>query len=406
MLNIVRVISIGFALTVLMGAAQFSGPKIGSNGAASTINPQVPKPLNVADTEKVVEAISTSEWLGPLAPIALSPFFGITCLSGMSIFGEGTFLAENRFVASNPVLQNQTVFWSFLVLTLLTSLPRLTKVSKPLAQVLDQVETYAGLITLVVIRIAATGWIGETPAPEFTSDGTPIVQMGFFSFSVDVLLMAAAALNVFVINMVKFFFEALVWLTPFPFVDAIFEGCNKLLCVSLMAIYAWSPLVATIINLTLFIACAIVFRFVYRRVVYMRTLLTDPVWKMINKRYGEFGSKSQLIVFPQNEIGPFPAKARLVLSAEEGGWTMTHRSLPFLPERSQFLTRESTKIELRPGLLLNKLVLSGEFEGQLIFSRRYSGDWERVIEKMGLQFKQTTNSNSVDGKNQLGPEWA
>ncbi|MCA9201028.1 MAG: hypothetical protein KDA87_25990, partial [Planctomycetales bacterium] len=96
---------------------------------------------------RLSEHVSTSEWLGPLAPVALSPFFGITCLSGMAIFGEGWLPADHFLTRASTPLKNPVVFYSFLTLTVLTSVPRLSKVSKPFAQAVDQLEAYAGIIT-------------------------------------------------------------------------------------------------------------------------------------------------------------------------------------------------------------------------------------------------------------------
>ena len=47
--------------------------------------------------DNITQKVSTTEWLGPLAPVAISPFFGITCLAGMSQFGKGTILEQNNF---------------------------------------------------------------------------------------------------------------------------------------------------------------------------------------------------------------------------------------------------------------------------------------------------------------------
>ena len=340
-------------------------------------------PLTTSDelkAQQLTGTISNAEWLGPMAPIALSPFFGITCLSGMSVFGEGTFLADNQFVSSNPVLKNQAVFWTFLILTVLTSLPRLTKVSKPVAQILDQVETYAGIITIIVIRLVASS-NGES----IVAADANVIQMGFVSIAGDLLLVVAAAINIFVINLVKFFFEALIWLTPIPAIDAIFEACNKTLCLALMAIYAWSPLVATVLNLILFTICALMFRRIYREVTYMRTMLTDPVWKLVNKAYGDFGEKEQLVVFPKNSFGPFPAKARLVVTRTKSGWRFVRKSFPLFPSKVLELAESDTEISVDGGFLLNKLVVSGETEGQLIFSRRFSGQLDTVAKQMGFQ---------------------
>lgn len=361
--------------------------------AAST--PQIPieSAAPVSDLEKmdkVADQISTAEWLGPMAPIALSPFFGITCLSAMSVFGQDTFIANNQFISSNPVLNNQAVFWTFLILTLVTSLPRLTKVSKPIAQILDQVETYSGIITIIVIRLLAM------PEVEAVAQVEPqIIQMGFFSFTGDMLLIVAAAINIFVINMVKFFFEALIWITPFPAIDAIFEVCNKAVCLGLMAIYAWSPVVATVLNLILFAICAILFRWVHRGAVYMRAMLTDPIWTMLSKSYGNFGDRNELVVFPQRAFGDFPAKSRLLIHPADEGWVLECRRLPLFPAKVIMLNRSTTNIELQAGFLLNKLVVSGEHEGKLVFSRRYSDQLPVVADKMGFELSVPASETST-----------
>ena len=47
-------------------------------------------PLTSSDAAKIdniTSSLNWAEWLGPLAPIAISPFFGITILAGISQFG-------------------------------------------------------------------------------------------------------------------------------------------------------------------------------------------------------------------------------------------------------------------------------------------------------------------------------
>ena len=73
---------------------------------------------DVAKAQHLADTVTTYEWLGPLAPIAISPFFGITCLAGMSQLSAGTFLENNQFISSNPVLHNPYVFWIFLPIIL------------------------------------------------------------------------------------------------------------------------------------------------------------------------------------------------------------------------------------------------------------------------------------------------
>ena len=327
-----------------------------------------------AKANRLTETVTTSEWLGPLAPIAISPFFGITCLAGMSQIAEGTFLENNQFISSNPVLQNPYVFWIFLTLTLLTSLPRLTKVSKPIAQALDQVETYAGIITLLIIRIAASS--SHEPSPE-----TAVLAMGLFSLTTETLLCVAAVFNIIVINTIKFFLEILAWLTPVPSVDALLEATNKSVCGCLMAIYAYSPLTATVINLLLFLACLVVFRWIHRRVVYARHVFLDPILALLFPSYG-VPSHSHIQVFNQRDWGPFPAKSKLLFETTDDGWRITQRRF-LLPTKSVLLDR-STRIELVPGLFTSRILLPGVDSGGLVLTRRYIHHLDEITKQMNL----------------------
>ena len=58
-------------------------------------------PLDAMAAERMAEQfsdqISNVEWLAPLAPLALSPFFGITLLSGVACYGP-EWLPNNALV--------------------------------------------------------------------------------------------------------------------------------------------------------------------------------------------------------------------------------------------------------------------------------------------------------------------
>ena len=321
--------------------------------------------------DQITEKISTTEWLGPLAPVAISPFFGITCLAGMSQFGKGTVLAQNNFISNNPVLNNPAVFWTFLVLTLLTSLPRLTKVSKPMAQALDQVETYAGIITLLVMKVLGSGGGGEI-------ETAAVVQLGFMSFSSDILLSIAAVINIIVINTIKFFFEVLILITPIPFLDAIFEAGKQATCAGLLAIYAFSPIVATILNLIIFIACLWAYRWIHRRVLYARNVFFDPLLALWSSSYGR-PTKPELVVFNKSQLGPFAAKSRLMLKKVDDGWSLRELKMFSFGLASQMhLADGANTIEMEKGMFVNHLNVTGDVTSDLLFTRRYSGQLEEL----------------------------
>ncbi len=320
-------------------------------------------------------SVSIAEWLGPLAPIAISPFFGIALLAGISQFGSES-LPFNQFISNNPILSNPATFWIFLVLTILTSLPRFTKVSKPAAQAIDQLETYSAIITIVLLRVLASS--GEGVGAE--EMGPVVMQAGIFAFSADVLMSIAAIINIIVINTIKFFFEVSVWLIPFPMVDAALEVANKSACAALMGVYAYNPTLATILNLLIFVACLIAFNWVKRRTTYLRTLLFDPIWTMISPSYGV--PKGSLTVFPKQEIGPFKPKARLVMQQADEGWTLTQHRW-FRTPRTIELSRDAGPMTITKGLIANR-IQTGD-GGELLFSRRHSSHLPELAEKLNLE---------------------
>jgi hypothetical protein len=323
---------------------------------------------------RITEQVSASEWLGPLAPIALSPYFGITCLAGMAQFGEGTWLEQNNLISQNPILKHPAVFWVFLTLTLATSIPRFSKVSKPIAQLLDRVETYSAIITLIVIRLAVSD---GTAVPD---EGPRIAGIG--ALPVELLMMVAAAANIIVISTVRFVFELIVWLSPFPTVDALFEIANKSVCTALMALYAFSPVLALVLNVCLFAICAALFRPMYRRAIYMRSLIVDPVLATI------FPSMSQLrdgemVVFNRERLFSFSAKSRLFLRRSDSGWILRKPNW-FLGSTEQTLGLDAGPLIVQRGIIVNRIILKNPEPTQLIFSRRYSSTMAMIAKEMRL----------------------
>ncbi len=339
---------------------------------------------DVAAAQQFGQTIGVADWLGPLAPIGLSPFFGISCLAAMANWGEFIGLSpdNNPLLSETSPLRNPAVFWTFFILTLLTSIPRLTKVSKPFAQAIDQVEAWAGIITLVALKIILS-------ASSQDPDGVELVELGFMSVTVDTLLIIAAAVNVFVINAVKFFFEVLIWITPVPAIDAMFEVANKSVCAVLMAIYGFSPTVATVINLLMLAVSLFVFRWVYRREVFFRSLLIDALWGII--RPPNKFDPAELVVFPVSEFGSIAARARCKLTRTDDGWAVTW---PRLLRRDVVvhLADADCSAEVVAGYFANCVKFSGKQSADLSFSRRYSSCLPEIAQVLTVKIAHSADA--------------
>ncbi|MDG1808731.1 MAG: hypothetical protein P8I27_12615 [Pirellulaceae bacterium] len=326
--------------------------------------------------EGITRQISTIEWLAPLAPVALSPFFGITLLSGLACYGPD-WLPDNVLLSSQSPLANPTLFWTFLMLTVLTSVPRFSKVSKPIAQFTDFLETYSAIIVLVGLKLITN------LAPAVETESSVMVNAGLFSMSYDVLIAIAMAVNVIVINAVKFFFELLVWVTPVPALDACFEIANKSICVGLMAIYVFSPLTAMILNIVIFLACLFIFNWVRRRELFFRTVVLDYVLGKINPRRGQ-PIPERLVVFPAFHVGSIKRRSRCHLVKTENGLELTCRRWLRSPLRENL----TGKVVVEKDYWTNSINLpSGE---KLTFSNRYNDSLPQLAEQFGGTFSDLT----------------
>ena len=368
---------------------------VSSAGSAQTKPPSSFAAKDVAASNAFVQTLHIADWLGPLAPIALSPFFGVTVLSGLALFGP-EWATDNALLGASGPLKSQVLFVVFLVLTVLTSLPRLSKVSKPLAQALDQLETYSVIVILLAIKFLAD-----------TSDETTqvaVVQLGVFSITADVLLSIAMIINIIVINSVKFFFEFLVWLTPVPVLDAIFEVCNKGLCAALLAVYAFSPTVATIINLVILLTAAVIFRWANRQVHFYRTMVTDPLLARIWPSYGK-PRKPEMVVFPADSLGPFKAKSRLKFRQTDAGWQLTTTS--WFLRSSTVLIGDDARPTMRRGWVMHSIDLICDGDVQtLVFSRRYDNSLAVLAQQLGLQILKSEPDSETKTHQRAAGEFA
>ena len=338
-----------------------------------------------------------TEWLGPLAPVALSPFFGVMCLSGLSLWGPD-WITDNAVLGSAGPLGNEWLFGAFLLLTLLTSLPRLTKVSKPFAQAVDRLETYAVIVILLTIKfVMSMDQPGETATGQesIAMMQVQVMHFGIISFSLDTLLSIAMVINILVINSVKFFFEFLVWLTPVPFLDAVFEVANKSLCAALMAVYAFNPAIATGINLVLLLVAALMLRWISRRVRFYRTMILDPILAKVWTRWGT-PKRPELIVFPQDDLGPFPAKSRLRLTSSPEGLLLKDANR-WLPKKSLVIPSTATAHLVR-GWVMHTIELDeGNTSSCLRFSRRYDdATLVTLLDQLGVHASATDTADEQD----------
>lgn len=375
---------------LLTGGAGWAEPMIQiSNATNDDSASQLPEQLrpdnfdakDITAANTMVSSLNIADWLGPLAPVALSPFFGLACLSGMAIWGPD-WIANNALLSAAGPLKSELVFGVFLLLTVLTSLPRMSKVSKPFAQAMDQLETYSVIVILLVVKFFA----GMEDSGAETQ--VAVVQLGIFSFTAETLLAIAMVINLFVVNSVKFFFEILIWLTPIPAIDAMFEICNKTVCAGLMALYAFSPTMATIVNLIVLVVALFVFRWAYRRMTFYRGIFVDLVFSRIWKSYGVPGGAS-FIAYPKESWDPLVAKTKCQLIVEDG--VLQVSEIGWIGSKKESIAISGVP-QLKQGWIMHSLDATTADGVTISFhvSRRYDGHLEAWAEQIAVGVLQQT----------------
>ena len=166
-----------------------------------------------------------------------------------------------------------------------------------------------------------------------------------------------------------------------------------------MAIYAFSPTIATIINLAILLVALIIFRWISRRVRFYRTMLLDPVLSQILPSHRRPRS-TELIVFPKNDLGPFQDKSRLRLTRDgDDGWLLQEANW-WLPAK-QFRLDVSSNPVVRCGWVMNSIEAG---DALLIFSRRYDVETLRqLVEGLGMQM---AAAEAVESSESLAQEFA
>lgn len=266
----------------------------------------------------IASSVAATDWLGALSPVAISPFFGMACLSGIAQFGPQWVRDRSTLFEPGSPLANPYLFWIMVVLTIVTSLPRFSKVSKPIALLADRLESYSVIVILVCMRLF--GGLDNVAIPEVE---LPVQAAGITSLPLDIVLAAFAWLNLIVVGTIKLFFEFLIWLTPIPALDAAFEAANKSISVMLTSLYCISPFAAAMLNIVILVLCSSVFFWVSRRIHYYLHVMAIPwLWRLIGSHTDPDVRSERLFLAGPWQSWPLYSKIR-VSGSEDEGWIVT-----------------------------------------------------------------------------------
>jgi hypothetical protein len=283
----------------------------------------------------------------------------------------------------------------------------MTAVSKGFAQAADQIETYAGIISYFGIYYLSG--FGQDEAAKQV-----VYTAGIISFTKGTLLMIAAAINIIVINTVKYFFELLIWISPIPALDAAFETANKVVATALAAVYAFNPYLALMLNLILFLICLVIFNWARRNVTYFKAILVEPIIAKllgrtnfsppayIKSKISAFVEHGEplLKVFPAKKIHKIKKKQMCYLTAAKDGLFLVKLRL-FRQPKIEKIETTNAQIEISTGLISNTIEITSQEMTKpvvLTFSKIYNKQIDSLAAALRPFGRINTKTSSEDVK--------
>lgn len=217
-----------------------------------------------------------------VGPLGINPFLAIAGFGAFATFTDWTP------PAGMEPLAEPWVWVVFLILGAFLQFGRSTKLTKPIAEALGTGESLIAVVaTALVMYPHLTG--GVAAQADLLSGG---------------LMIAVGTTAVMALIIMRTALDIIIWLSPFPFVDAAFQILKAILTVGLVALAVAFPTVAVVINVLLLIATAMLLRWALRTARFGVTIASDLT-------IGRFKAPLPL---PRDEVvktdlGPFTAFA-------------------------------------------------------------------------------------------------
>jgi len=258
----------------------------GSRPARAQVLPEAAVPVQRHAAEVMGAGHLIQQVFGPMPAVAGTPFLGLSVLSGAALLSETDFVRnsdnavlrgfhDNALLAEARRYSTLPLFLSLLALSLLTWMANSGKIRGAFGKLLRVAEdssvlvTY-GLLALVTLLGATRG----APAPRVA---VMMGAMGVWSVPSDILLAVGLAMAMAVMMTVRYAFDVLIWLSPFPFVDFGFETLKKLLSLGFMAIYFASPVAASALGILILLPALFLYGWALRILSFTFRILLRPL---------------------------------------------------------------------------------------------------------------------------------
>lgn len=300
-----------------------------------------------------------------IGPLGISPFLALAA------FGVAAALGIWELPPGLEILGHAAMFIALALLGLLLQFGRSTKLTKPLAELLGTGESLFGVAAVVLLM-----------APHMTATAEPVAKAGI---GAGILMLAAGLSALVAIVIMRTALDVLIWLSPIPFVDGLFQLAKLVLTLALVGLAVVFPAAAVVINLVLLVATAFLVRWALRTARFGATVAYDLT---LGRLRGKVAMPRDPVV--ATDLGPFVVfaldvpdvrrRTRGSLEMDAGRWFLTvprklgkDRRRPLGDEHQATLTKTWMGLELSlPGT-------------RVLLPSRYKHLYDEVLKETRIQ---------------------
>jgi len=241
-----------------------------------------------------------------VAPLGINPLIALGAL-GFAAHGGHWKTPQGLEPLSSP-----WVWGTLLFLGLVLKFGRSFKLTKPIAEFIGTSESVLGLISIALVAWPVTESVVSTHLQAGLATQVGLLTFGLLAYSVVCALRIA--------------FDILIWISPFPLVDAAFQAAKLVVTVGLVLLAIFFPWLAFFLNLAIIFVSLLAIRWALRLTQFAAILIRDLIWR--SKRVTELpredaGSAPRdfgpLFIFNANHPD-WPKRSQLFLWCTNGHW--------------------------------------------------------------------------------------
>ena len=280
---------LGLALVVILITGCGAAPRQDSADAANSLTEQ----------SRQVDYLNRKliEVFGPLPAIASTPFLGLAVLTGTALLVDEPVFADSSLRLVRQIRQNSLIlqakqyanwwlFGTFASLAGLTWLVNSGKIRGTFGKFVRITEDVA--VGLLYLMIGADTLMPSAPHVTASDLHSGIVQAGIVPVweSSTAILILAALISLVTMMLTRLALDVLIWLSPVPFIDLIFETCKVMFSLAFLAIYFFlSPLVAAILGLLLLVPCFMLLPWAIRLLHFGYRIVLCPILVQLSPQF-------------------------------------------------------------------------------------------------------------------------